>query len=259
MQVWDAALVALSGVAAGALNAVAGGGTLVAFPALLATGMAARTANIVSTLGLVPGYAGGSVAYRQELADQGARVRALIVVAALGGAAGAVVLLVTSDHAFRVIVPYLLLASSALLLAQRRVGQMVGRRRPAHPAAGVEAGRAVGIEAQAGVFMSGVYGSYFGAGLGVLLLALLGMFLDDDLQRLNALKGLLSLLINAVSVVIFVFSGHVAWWYTAILALTTWAGGWAGAHTARRARPGALRVGVAALGTVVGVVLLIRT
>jgi uncharacterized protein len=248
----DVALVAASGVAAGGINAVAGGGTLVAFPALLATGMSARTANIVSTIGLVPGYAGGSVAYRRELAGQGPRVRALFVVSALGGIAGAVVLVTTPARSFRAVVPFLILGSCVLLALQTRIGAAVARRR-VHPE-GVEITSAV----QAGVFVSAVYGAYFGAGLGVLLLALLGVLLSDDLQRLNALKGLLSFLINAVSVVVFVVAGHVAWWYTAILAVTTWVGGHTGVRLARRLSPLLLRWAVIVFGTVVAVALLVR-
>ena len=254
----DVALVAASGVAAGGINAVAGGGTLVAFPALLATGMSARTANIVSTIGLVPGYAGGSVAYRRELAGQGPRVRALFVVSALGGVAGAVVLVTTPAQSFRAVVPFLILGSCILLALQTRIGAAVARRR-AHPEGRAQpAGAEITSAVQAGVFVSAVYGAYFGAGLGVLLLALLGVLLSDDLQRLNALKGLLSFLINAVSVVVFVVAGHVAWWYTGILAVTTWAGGHTGVQLARRLSPLLLRWAVIVFGTAVAIVLVVR-
>ncbi len=250
----DVGLVAASGLVAGAMNAVAGGGTLVAFPALLATGMSARTANIVSTLGLVPGYGGGTMAYRRELEGQAGRARALAAASALGGVVGAVMLLVTSDRSFRLVVPYLILASCALLVAQPWVGRRVAERQRARQADRSEIGPAV----QAGVFAGAVYGSYFGAGLGVLLLGVLGILLADGMQRLNALKGLLSLVINAVAVVVFVVGGHVAWWYAAILAVTAWAGGILGVRFARRLSATAMRSGVVALGVVVAGVLIAR-
>lgn len=251
MNPFDVALVAASGVAAGGINAVAGGGTLVAFPALLATGMSARTANIVSTIGLVPGYAGGSVAYRRELEGQGSRVRALTIVSALGGIAGAVILVATPARSFRVVVPFLILVSCVLLGFQSRIGTLVARRTPSTP------DREITWGVQAGVFVGAVYGAYFGAGLGVLLLALLGILLADELQRLNALKGLLSFLINAVSVVVFVVAGHVAWWYTAILAVTAWVGGHTGVRVARRLSPTVLRGAVMVFGTSVAIALLV--
>ena len=249
-------LVAASGFVAGAMNAVAGGGTLVAFPALLATGMTARMANIVSTIGLVPGYAGGSYAYREELAGQGSRVRALAVTSLVGGVAGAVILLVTPASSFRAIVPYLILASCALLFVQPRLTKRVADHQ--RQAAGAGAASDITWQVQVGVFIAAVYGSYFGAGLGVLLLGILGILLSEGMQRLNALKGLLSLLINAVSVIVFVINGEVAWWYTAILAVAAWAGGAAGVGVARRLSPRVLRAAVITLGVVVAAALIIK-
>ena len=133
MNGWDAALVGGSGLAAGALNAVAGGGTLVAFPALLATGMSARLANIVSTIGLVPGYAGGSVAYRRELQDQGGRVRAMAVTSLAGGVAGAVILLATPASSFRAVVPFLILLACGLLALQARLSRWAAQPTPWRP------------------------------------------------------------------------------------------------------------------------------
>ena len=249
-------LVAASGFVAGAMNAVAGGGTLVAFPALLATGMTARMANIVSTIGLVPGYAGGSYAYREELAGQGSRVRALAATSLVGGVAGAVILLVTPASSFRAIVPYLILASCALLFVQPRLTKRVADRQ--RKVAGARAASDITWQVQVGVFIAAVYGSYFGAGLGVLLLGILGILLAEGMQRLNALKGLLSLLINAVSVIVFVINGEVAWWYTAILAVAAWAGGATGVGVARRLSPRVLRAAVITLGAVVAAALIVK-
>jgi len=248
----EAALAAGVGVLAGAVNALAGGGTLLTFPALLATGMAPVTANVTSSVGLLAGYAGGSVAYRRELAGQRARIRSLGLVSVLGGVTGAVILLVTPAATFRAVVPFLILLSSALLAAQPTLAAAVARSR-GQQRAGSEASWAV----RGAVGVSGIYGSYFGGGLGVLLLGVLGVLLDDGLQRLNALKGLLSLLINVVGVVVFVFSGRVAWGYAAILAATAYVGGTVGVRIARRLPPAGLRVAVVTLGVVVGIVLLV--
>jgi uncharacterized membrane protein YfcA len=245
----DAVLVAAAGLVGGGVNAVAGGGTLVSFPALLAAGLSPVTANITSSVGMLSGYAGGSVAYRRELSDQGDRVRALLPFAVLGGIAGALLLLVTPDAAFETVVPYLVLTACALLAVQPRLAAVLARQRHGSPDLHWGVRVAVGLGA--------VYGSYFGAGLGVLLLAVLGMLVADELQRLNALKGLLSLLVNAVGVAVYLLSGQVAWAYAAILAVTAYVGGTLGVSVARRLPPAVLRAAVIALGTVVGVVLLV--
>jgi hypothetical protein len=245
----DALLVAGAGLLGGAVNAVAGGGTLLTFPALLAAGLPPVTANITSSVGLLSGAAGGSVAYRRELSGQRDRFRGLLPYALVGGIAGAVLLLVTPDDAFRDIVPFLVLAACALLAVQPRLAAALAyhQRGSGDLHWGVRAG--VGVAA--------VYGSYFGAGLGVLLLAVLGILVADHLQRLNALKGLLSLFINVVGVVVFVLSGDVAWAYAAILLATAYVGGTVGVGVARRLPVTVMRAAIVAVGTVVGIVLLV--
>lgn len=250
----SAAFVATGGLLAGAVNAMAGGGTLISFPVLLATGLPPVTANVTSSVGLVSGYAGGTQSYRRELAGQGHRFRVLGLVSILGGVAGAVVLLTTPADAFRTVIPYLILLSCLLLAAQPLLSRFVAGRRAAAGADTPEITAAV----HAGVFVAAVYGSYFGAGLGVLLLGVLGIFLDDDLQRLNALKGLLSLVVNLVGVLVFVTSGRVAWAAAAILLVTAYLGGLGGAALARRLQPRLLRYCVVALGVAVAVGLLVR-
>ena len=244
-----AALTAGAGLVAGAVNAVAGGGTLLTFPALLATGLGPVTANITSSVGLLAGYAGGSVAYRRELADQRERARSLVVVSVLGGIAGAVLLLLTPAATFRSVVPYLVLLSCALLAAQPALARALAAHRHGSPD--------LHWAVRAGVGVSAVYGSYFGAGLGVLLLAVLGVLVADELQRLNALKGVLSFVINVVGVVVFVVSGHVAWLYAGLLAVSSYAGATLGVSVARRLSPVLMRAAVVTLGTVVGVALLV--
>lgn len=254
MSVVQAGLVAIAGFGAGAVNAAAGGGTLLSFPALLAAGVPALTANITSSVGLLAGYAGGSVAYRRELAGQGHRVRVLGAASVVGGVVGALLLLVTSAAAFRGVVPFLLLLACALLLAQPRVGAWVRARRGDSPHTGERVGAGLAVL----VAVLTVYGSYFGAGLGVVLLAALGVALDDGLQRINALKGLLSLIVNVAGVAVFLVSGHVAWGYAALLAVTSYAGAHFGVGVARRVSPTVLRTAVVVLGAGVAVALLAR-
>ena len=207
-------LVAGAGLAAGAVNTIAGGGTLIAFPALLATGMPALTANITSSVGLLTGYAGGAAGYRRELVPQLDRLRALAPPALLGGLVGAVVLLVTPDDSFRAIVPYLVLLACGLLALQPRLAAIVKARRAAAVAASATAPAGHSRRddlADQDRSTAGVYGSYFGAGLGVLLLGVLGILLADDIQRTNALKTLLAFGVNAVGVAVFLVSAQVSW------------------------------------------------
>jgi len=262
-------LVAGAGLLAGAVNAAAGGGTLISFPALVAVGLPPVTANITSSVGLVPGYLGGSLAYREELAVQKHRVRRLLAVCVAGGVLGAVLLLVTSAGAFRAVVPYLVLLSCLLLAVQPRLARLVAARvgregheghegPEGHSNAGVST-RAAALPLLGGVLVASIYGSYFGAGLGVLLLAVLGIFVDDDMQRLNALKGLLSLVVNLVGVLVFLLSARVAWTEAAVLATGSLVGGTLGVQLARLLPAPVLRGAVVVLGLVVGVVLLVRS
>ncbi len=257
----DGGLVAAAGLLAGTVNAVAGGGTLIAFPALLATGMPALTANITSSVGLVTGYAGGALGYRRELAGQATRLRALAIPALLGGLTGAVVLLVTPADAFRAVVGYLVVAACGLLGAQPWLARLVGARRAAASAAMSTTNRStnsgVTWPTRAGVFLAGAYGSYFGAGLGVLLLGVLGILLPDDIQRTNAAKTLLSFGVNAIGVTVFVVSAQVSWTFAAILLVTSCAGGVLGARLARLLPASALRGTVVTLGLIVAVVLIV--
>ena len=245
-----AALVTGAGFLAGAVNAVAGGGTLVSFPALLAVGLPASLANTTSSVGLVAGYAGGSVAYRRELQGQRERSRGLVVASVLGGIVGAVLLLVTPGDSFRSVVPYLVLVACALLSVQPKLAKGLAARgtAPEHP----------GWEAQLAIGIGAIYGSYFGAGLGVIMLAVLGLLVADDLQRLNALKGVLSLVINLVGALIFVVTGHVAWLAAGLLAVGAVLGATVGVGLARRLPPAAVRAVVVVGGVVVAVTLITR-
>ena len=245
-----AALVAGAGFLAGAVNAVAGGGTLISFPALLAAGLPASRANTTSSVGLLAGYASGSVAYRRELAGQKARSRGLVVAGMLGGVVGAVLLLVTPGDSFREAVPYLVLLACGLLALQPWLAARLAARGTAREHPGWEAQLAIGLGA--------VYGSYFGAGLGVVMLAVLGLLVADDLQRLNALKGMLSLVINLVGATVFVVTGHVAWLAAVLLAAGAVLGATVGVGLARRLPASVVRAAVVVGGVAVATTLLIR-
>jgi uncharacterized protein len=239
-------LLAAGGVA-GAVNAVAGGGSLISFPALLAVGYSPVTANVTNQVGLVPGYLGGSFGYRAELGGQRGRARALGVTAGLGAAAGTAILLVAPADSFRAIVPYLVLAACALLAFQPALTRAAGRHRTPHP----------GLPLHAGTFVAGAYGGYFGGALGILLLALLGALLADELQRLNALKGLLSLVVGVVGAAGFAVFGPVHWGAAALVAAGALVGGRAGAGLARRLAPDVLRWAIVAYGVTAAIILLV--
>lgn len=240
---------------AGAVNAVAGGGSFIAFPALLGVGFNTVAANVISTIGLVPGYLGSTVGYRGELTGQRHRMWVLGITGLVGGVVGAVLLLVSSTELFDVIVPWLVLGSCALLAAQPRLAKVVAARGASHGEVG-DGSHQVGVHAA--VFVSAVYGSYFGAGLGVVLLAVLGILLADTLQRLNGLKSWLSMLINGVAVIVFAVGADVDWTACAILAVGSLAGGHLGAGYARKLGATALRRAVVAFGLVIAALLFAR-
>jgi uncharacterized membrane protein YfcA len=248
MSLGDAALLLVAGAGAGSVNAVAGGGSLLSFPALLATGYSPVTANVTNAIAVLPGYVGGSLAYREELRGQRGRVMRLGVSAALGGAAGAIVLLSTPASAFDAIVPFLVAGASLLLLAQPWLERRLG-------SPGDGEGRSAG--AHIAQFAAAVYGGYFGAGLGIILLAFHGLLLGGDLQRLNALKGMLSLVVSIAAAAVFVVAGPIAWGAAALVAASAFAGGHIGVSVARRLSPEVLRWGVAAVGITAAVVLLV--
>ncbi|MDX6677770.1 MAG: uncharacterized protein QOE31_1822 [Solirubrobacteraceae bacterium] len=247
MSLLEAVGLAAAGCAAGAINAVAGGGSLISFPALLAAGYPSIAANVTNSVALLPGYVGGSLAYRAQLAGQRERIRALAPTAVLGAAAGAALLLVSPATLFEALVPWLILAACLLLALQPRAAVIAQRHR--------ERGRS-GRTLHAGLFVATLYGGYFGAGLGIVLLALLGVLLPDGLQRLNALKGVLSLLVAVVSAVGFVAFGPVAWDAALIVGAACLFGGVAGARVAQRLPAPLLRGLVIAFGVAVAIAIM---
>jgi uncharacterized membrane protein YfcA len=246
---------ALAAFIAGGINAVAGGGSLISFPALLAAGYPAVTANVTNTVALWPGYVGGSLGYRALLIPQARTVAILTVTSVLGALTGAGILLATSEATFSAVVPFLILFAAVLLAFQPQLSRFVARiRRPWDAAVPSR----VPPELHPAVFLLAVYGAYFGAGLGTMTLAALSILLPDDLQRSNALKGMLSLIINAVAVVYFALFGPVEWAPAAVMAVAGLAGGYLGVGLARRMSSAVLRFVVVAYSVVVAVVLLLR-
>lgn len=243
----------LAAFTAGAINAVAGGGSLISFPALIAFGYPSKTANVTNTVALWPGYAAGSVGYRTELGRQRTRLVALAVPSVLGALAGSVILISTPQSAFDVIVPFLILFACALMAFQDRLAAFAQTHRLASRGADH-----VPLPLLASTFVLAIYGAYFGAGLGILTLAFLSILLPDDIQHSNALKGMLSLIINAIAVVYFALFGPVEWAPAAVMAAGAMAGGYLGVGVARRLGRQWLRVAVIAYGLVVVVVLLVR-
>ena len=241
-----AALVAAAGLAAGAINTVVGSGTLITFPVLLSLGVPPVTANVTNTIGLVPGSFSGAWGYRRELAGQRERLIRLGSASLIGGAAGALLLLVLPADVFAAVVPVLIVLALALVVAQPWLSRrFVGEEHP-NPAGA----RPVLIWSI--VLLTGVYGGYFGAAQGVLLVAALGMLLDTDLQRVNGTKNVLVGLVNAVAGVIFVVLANPNWTYVAIIAVSSAVGGQLGGQIGRRLSPVLLRgvivvVGLAAL------------
>jgi hypothetical protein len=239
--------------AAGAINAVAGGGSLVSFPALIAVGYSPKVANVTNSVALWPGYVGGSFGYREELGRQGRRVRLLAVPSIAGALAGSAILLATPTGAFDRVVPFLILFACLLMASQDRLAAAIARRRGEDHEP--DAGNPLVLVA---TFVLGIYGAYFGAGLGILTLAVLGILLPDDPQHSNALKGMLSLIMNAVAVVYFAALGPVRWAPAAVMALAALAGGYLGVGVARRLGKRWLRLSVILYGVASAVILFLR-
>ncbi len=241
-----AALVGAAGLAAGTINTVVGSGTLITFPVLLALGVPPVTANVTNTIGLVPGSFSGAWGYRRELAGQRERLIRLGSASLIGGIAGALLLLVLPPDVFQAVVPVLIVLALAAVVAQPWLGRrFVAEDRPspagAHP-----------LLLWSLVLLIGVYGGYFGAAQGVLLIAVMGMLLDTDLQRVNGIKNVLAGLVNGVAGVIFVVLADPDWTYVAIIAVSSALGGQFGGQIGRRLPPMLLRglivvVGVADL------------
>lgn len=241
MSIGEALAIALAGFAAGTINTVVGSGTLITFPVLVAFGYAPVTANVSNTVGLVPGSLSGAIGYRRELAGQAGRARRLGTVSVLGSVTGATLLLVLPASAFKAIVPVFIAIALVLVVLQPQLAASLASRSPGRE----HDEHAVTLFA---LFATGVYGGYFGAAQGILLLAILGVALVQDLHRTNALKNVLAGLVNGVAGLIFVVAAHVEWAPAAIIAVGSIVGGQVGARYGRRLHPAALRALIVVVG-----------
>jgi uncharacterized membrane protein YfcA len=233
----DALLVLVGGLVAGTANTVAGGGSLLSFPLLVALGLPPLAANVTNTVGIVPAALGGLAGFQQELRGQRSRVLTLLPVCVVGAVAGAALLLTTPAHAFNRIVPVLILVACAILLLQARIARLLeGRHGRRSWLLGV------------GLFAASVYGGYFGAAVSVVVLALLTITIEDSMQRLNAAKVPLAGAMNLVSAIAFAIFAPVHWLYVLVLAPSTLVGGRIGAAAARRIPDQPLRITVVVLG-----------
>lgn len=248
MNAAHTALVAGAALVAGTVNAIAGGGSLLTFPALVAAGLPKITANVTNTVALCPGYLGATWAQRAQLRGQRRRVALYVPAGLVGGVAGGLLLLQTGAAAFARIVPFLILFAAGLLAAQDKLrAWLLGR-----------GGKHGEVWALVPMLLASVYGGYFGAGVGVIILAMLAVVVDDSLTRLNALKQTISLACNVAAAIFFVFRSHIDWATTAIMAGGALAGGILGGALASRIPARVLRWLVIAFSVVVGVVYLVR-
>jgi uncharacterized membrane protein YfcA len=247
LSTWEIVAIFASGVAAGTINTVVGSGTLITFPTLLAFGYPPVIANVSNTVGLVPGSVSGAIGYRRELTGQRERVLALGIASICGGIIGAILLLELPASAFKEIVPFFIGLALVLIILQKQINRALGHRRRGE-------GQGVGPGALAGAFFTGIYGGYFGAAQGILMLSVLGLTIDDRLQRLNAVKVITTGLTNLVAGVVFVIAAHVAWDVAGLIAAGSLIGGVIGARYGRKLPPNALR----ALIVVVGIIAIVR-
>jgi uncharacterized membrane protein YfcA len=246
MSPLDAVAIFAAGLAAGTVNVIVGSGSLITFPTLLALGYPPVLANVSNNVGLVPGNVSATVAYRAELVGQRRRLLQLGWASLVGGLIGAVLLLGLPHSVFKAAVPVLIAVAAVLMALQPRISAGLERRgtRPAHG----------GPALTAGVLLTGVYGGYFGAAQGVVLIALLAIFIDDDLQRLNGTKNALALTVNAVAGVFFIATTHVSWSVAGLIAAGSVIGGQVGGRYGRRLPAPVLRwtIVVVGLGVAVG-------
>jgi uncharacterized membrane protein YfcA len=241
---WEAVAVFLAGTAAGTINTVVGSGTLVTFPTLVAVGVPPVLANISNSVGLVPGSVSGAWGYRRELAGQRGRLLRLGLASLVGGTIGAVLLLVLPKSAFNAIVPVLIALGVVLVIAGPRLSAWVASRAEARGGL-PEHGAGWVWPSVAG---AGVYGGYFGAAQGVLLMAILGIGVDDTLQRHNATKNVLAAIVNGVAAVVFILVARVDWRAAGLIAAGSIIGGQIGAHVGRRLPPVVLRAVIVVIG-----------
>ncbi len=262
MGLAEALAILAAGVGAGSINAVVGSGSLITFPTLLAFGFPPVVANVSNNIGMVSGNISGSFGYRRELAGQRGRLIRLGLLSCAGSLAGAALLLSLPPSAFQLIVPVLILLACVLVLVQPRLSAWVAARRENRGGDG-RGGDNRGADGRggpvlaAGVFLSAAYGGYFGAAQGVLIIGLLGTFLDESLQRVNGAKNILVTIVNATAAVVFILFAHVSWPAVLLIAGGSTVGGAIGARFGRRLPPTALRIIVVLVGVISSVKLIL--
>ncbi|MEU8571428.1 sulfite exporter TauE/SafE family protein [Streptomyces pathocidini] len=245
MELWEALAVLAAGIAAGTINTVVGSGTLITFPVLLAIGLPPITANVSNSLGLVFGNISGAYGYRRELRGQRRRLLRFGTMALIGSLTGAALLILLPPEAFDTIVPVLIGLGVVLVALQPRLARAVRRHREQH---GTDTHPDGGPLLLVGLLLTSVYGGYFGAAMGVLYLALMGMLLHDDLQRINAAKNLLAVVVNSVAVLFFLFVADFDWTAVLLIAVGSTLGGLLGATVGRRLPPTVLRIVIIVVG-----------
>ena len=245
-------LAALAALAAGAVNALAGGGTLITFPMLTFLGIPAVTANVTNTVALCPGYFGGTLAQWNDLKTQTKRLWLIVPASIVGGVLGGYLLLQTGEKLFKELVPYLILLASGLLAIQDPVRAWLTRR--------MAAGQGSSLEKLSWlpVSVASVYGGYFGAGLSVIVLSALGLTLEDTLTRLNALKQAVAFAVNVAAAIFFVFSGKVVWSIAIVMAVGALIGGTLGGKLAGKIKPSTLRWTVVTIGVIISIIYFVR-
>ncbi|SEP73619.1 sulfite exporter TauE/SafE family protein [Streptomyces radiopugnans] len=246
MNIWEALAVCVAGIGAGTINTIVGSGTLITFPVLLAVGLPPVTANVSNTLGLVPGSISGAIGYRRELRGQRDRVLRLSAAALVGAVTGAALLISLPSAAFNTIVPVLIALALVLVVAQPRLARAIRRRRERNGGAAHPHG---GPALLGGMTLASMYGGYFGAAQGVIYLALMGLLINDDLQRINAVKNILGAIVNGAAAVFFLFVADFDWIAVLLIAVGSAVGGQLGARLGRRLPPTALRAVIVAVGT----------
>jgi len=248
---FDFLLIALAALTAGLVNALAGGGTLITFPMLVFLGVPAVSANVTNTVALCPGYLGGTLAQWNDLRGQNHRLWLIVPGSILGGVLGGFLLLQTGEKLFNELVPYLILLASGLLAVQDPVRAWLTRRMGEHHTS-------LETLTWLPVGFASIYGGYFGAGLGVMLLSALGLTLSDSLTRLNALKQATSLIVNVSAAIFFLFSGQVIWSAAIVMAVGALVGGTLGGKLAGRIKPSTLRGAVVVIGVVISIIYFVR-
>jgi uncharacterized protein len=248
----DSFIIVLGGFAAGFVNAIAGGGTLISFPILTAVGIPVVSANITSTVSLSPGYLSATFAQLKDLKGQKKRLLYIFPFAIVGGILGGFLLLKSGDKLFRSVVPFLILAASCLLAIQVPLKKWLDNIKKKEKAIYVSFWTLIAI------FFAAIYGGYFGAGLSVIVMAVLALSINENLVKLNALKQAVGFSVNISTAIFFLFSGKVVWFAVVIMAIGAILGGWVGGKVASRVNPTVLRYFIVFLGLVISVVYFVK-